>query len=74
MVWLCCDLFWEKVLILVFVFFFVKLYLFLWINNLCNWMVGVVGGCMFVKCMVLEEVGGIELICGVLIDDCSFVV
>jgi len=54
----------ERALIPAFVFFFFLLYP-------PAWGTGAAGGCMLVRRETLERAGGIEAICGALIDDCS---
>ena len=61
----------EKLLIPAFVFFFFKLYPPRWISNPSNKTAGAAGGCMLIRPSALERAGGIEAICGEIIDDCS---
>lgn len=71
MVRLRCDSFWEKLLIPAFVFFFMKLYPFPWINDPKRKTAGAAGGCILLRREALERIGGLESIRQALIDDCS---
>ncbi len=59
-----CETLAERALIPAFVFFFFMLYP-------PKWGTGAAGGCMLVRREALRTIGGIERICGELIDDCS---
>ncbi len=74
MVRLRCEYFWEKLLIPAFVFFFMKLYPFPWVNNPQRKTAGAAGGCILIRRSVLEEIGGIERIRQALIDDCALAI
>jgi hopene-associated glycosyltransferase HpnB len=74
MVRLRCQSFWEKLLIPAFVFFFMKLYPFLWVNTPTRKTAGAAGGCILIRQQVLQEIGGIERIRGALIDDCALAI
>jgi hopene-associated glycosyltransferase HpnB len=74
MVRLRCQSFWEKLLIPAFVFFFMKLYPFLWVNTPARKTAGAAGGCILIRQQVLQEIGGIERIRGALIDDCALAI
>jgi hopene-associated glycosyltransferase HpnB len=71
MVLLRCELFWEKLLIPAFVFFFQKLYPFAWVNRPGGWTAGAAGGCILIRPAALEKIGGIGSIRSALIDDCT---
>jgi len=68
---LTCSVFWEKLLIPAFAFFFQKLYPFRWVNNPENSMAGAAGGCILVRRSALESAGGIDEISTEVIDDCA---
>ncbi|MBZ6077984.1 glycosyltransferase [Microvirga puerhi] len=71
MVKLHCETFAERMLIPAFVFFFQKLYPFAWVNDPRRRTAAAAGGCMLVRPDVLRCAGGIQAICGALIDDCA---
>ncbi|MEH1844383.1 MAG: glycosyltransferase [Nostoc sp.] len=71
MVRLRCESFWEKLLIPAFVFFFQKLYPFLWVNNPNNLTAAAAGGSILIRREALERIGGIQVIRQALIDDCT---
>lgn len=71
MVLLRCQSFWEKLLIPAFVFFFQKLYPFLWTNDPGKSIAGAAGGCILISSNALTEIGGIAAIKDALIDDCT---
>ena len=71
MVFLCCQSFWEKLLIPAFVFFFQKLYPFSWVNDPRRSMAAAAGGCILISNNALKEIGGIARIKDALIDDCT---
>ena len=62
---------WEKVLVPAFVYFFMLLYPFRWVNNPRNSVAAAAGGCLMVRRATLESAGGLGAIAGELIDDCS---
>jgi hopene-associated glycosyltransferase HpnB len=66
-----CETFAEKSHVPAFVFFFDMLYPFSRVNNPRRATAGAAGGCMLVKADALMQAGGVESICGALIDDCS---
>lgn len=61
----------ERLLIPAFVFFFMKLYPFPWVNRPLHRMAAAAGGCMLVRRAALERAGGIERIKDAIIDDCA---
>ncbi|WP_044107404.1 glycosyltransferase [cyanobacterium endosymbiont of Epithemia turgida] len=71
MVRLRCQSIWEQFLIPAFVFFFEKLYPFLWVNDPHHKMAAAAGGCILIRQDILEQVGGLEIVRQALIDDCS---
>ncbi len=71
MVLLRCQSFWEQLLIPAFVFFFQKLYPFRWVNDPKNATAAAAGGCLLIRREALDSVGGIQVVRGALIDDCS---
>ncbi|MGP0128521.1 MAG: glycosyltransferase [cyanobacterium endosymbiont of Rhopalodia musculus] len=71
MVRLRCQSIWEQFLIPAFVFFFEKLYPFLWVNDPHHKMAAAAGGCILIRKDILERVGGLEIVRQALIDDCS---
>lgn len=71
MVRLRCKSIWEQFLIPAFVFFFEKLYPFLWVNDPHHKMAAAAGGCILIRQDILEQVGGLEIVRQALIDDCS---
>ncbi len=62
---------WEKVLVPAFVYFFMLLYPFRWVNNPRSSVAASAGGCLMVRRATLENAGGLRAIAGELIDDCS---
>ncbi len=74
MVRLRCDSFWEKLLIPAFVFFFMKLYPFPWVNNPQKKTAGAAGGCILIRTTALTRIGGVERIRQALIDDCALAI
>jgi hopene-associated glycosyltransferase HpnB len=60
----------ERALIPAFVWFFMMLYPFNWINRRSP-VSGAAGGCVLVERAALEDAGGITAIRGALIDDCA---
>jgi hopene-associated glycosyltransferase HpnB len=71
MVRLRCRSVWEKALIPAFVFFFMKLYPFKWVNDPSNPTAAAAGGCILVGREILAKAGGIDAIRNTLIDDCT---
>ena len=63
--------FWEKLLIPAFIFFFCKLYPFPLVNNPKSNFAAAAGGCILIRCDILEKIGGIQILKQALIDDCS---
>lgn len=61
----------EKLLVPAFVFFFMKLYPFRWVNDPANPTAAAAGGCMLVRRGALERAGGIDSIRDAIIDDCA---
>ena len=62
---------WERVLVPAFVYFFMLLYPFRWVNNPHSPVAAAAGGCLMVRRATLESAGGLRAIAGELIDDCS---
>ena len=62
---------WERVLVPAFVYFFMLLYPFRWVNNPRSPVAAAAGGCLMVRRDTLESAGGLRAIAGELIDDCS---
>lgn len=62
---------WGSLLIPAFVYFFQQLYPFPLVNRLQRPEAAAAGGCMVVRRDALEAAGGVEAICGRLIDDCA---
>jgi len=71
MVLLRCQSFWEQLLIPAFVFFFQKLYPFPWVNTPTNSTAAAAGGCILIRRQALSRIGGLEVVCQALIDDCA---
>ena len=71
MVKLRCESFAERAFIPAFIFFFQMLYPFAWVNDGTRSTAAAAGGCMLVRREALTAAGGIETICGALIDDCA---
>lgn len=71
MVKLRCESFAERVSVPAFIFFFQMLYPFSSVNRPQSPVAAAAGGCMLVRADALREAGGIEVIRGALIDDCS---
>ncbi len=71
MVLLRCQRFWERLLIPAFVFFFQKLYPFLWVNDPQNKTAAAAGGCILIRRQALNRIGGIQVVRQALIDDCA---
>ena len=64
-----CQTWPERALVPAFVWFFMMLYPFNWINR--GWWSGAAGGCVLVEREALELAGGIAAMRGALIDDCT---
>ena len=62
---------WERLLVPAFVYFFMLLYPFRWVNNPRSPVAAAAGGCLLVRRATLESAGGLRAIAGELIDDCS---
>jgi hopene-associated glycosyltransferase HpnB len=62
---------WDRLLIPAFVYFFAKLYPFRLVNSPRRRAAGAAGGCILVRRMALERVGGMAAIGSALIDDCA---
>jgi hopene-associated glycosyltransferase HpnB len=71
MVRLCVASFAEKCLIPAFVFFFLKLYPPAWICSSRHRTAGAAGGCVLVRPVALERIGGLQAIRSEIIDDCA---
>lgn len=71
MVRLRCESFWEQLLIPAFVFFFQKLYPFSWVNNPNKAIAAAAGGCILIRRVALNRIGGIKAVRQALIDDCA---
>ncbi len=61
----------EQFLIPAFLFFFLMLYPPRWIADPNRRTAGAAGGCILVRRSALERIGGLEAICGEVIDDCE---
>jgi len=61
----------ERALVPAFVFFFFLLYPPAWIHSPRHATAGAAGGCMLIRCRMLEQIGGIAAIRSELIDDCA---
>src|SRR5262249_15642033 len=70
MVKLRCESLVERLFVPAFVYFFRMLYPFAWVNR-PGGTAAAAGGCMLVRFDALRAAGGIEAICGALIDDCA---
>jgi hopene-associated glycosyltransferase HpnB len=66
-----CESFAERALVPAFIFFFQMLYPFGWVKRREAATAAAAGGCMLVKAETLRTAGGIEVIRGALIDDCT---
>jgi len=66
-----CESFWERWLIPAFVYFFMQLYPFRWVNDPKRDRAAAAGGCILLRRRVLEQLGGLEGVRGELIDDCA---
>jgi hopene-associated glycosyltransferase HpnB len=66
-----CESIAEKLLIPAFVFFFDMLFPFAWANDPARSSAAAAGGCMLVRREALVAAGGLEGICGAIIDDCA---
>lgn len=66
-----CETLAERVHVPAFIFFFQMLYPFAWVNQPRSPTAAAAGGCMLVRRDALEAAGGIDIIRGALIDDCS---
>lgn len=62
---------WDRLLLPAFVYFFAKLFPFCWVNDSRKSTAAAAGGCMLLRLEALERSGGLEIISGELIDDCS---
>lgn len=71
MVLLRCQSFWEQLLIPAFVFFFQKLYPFRWVNDPARKIAAAAGGCILIRRLALNRIGGIRVVRQALIDDCA---
>ena len=71
MVRLRCESTWERFLIPAFIFFFMKLYPFRWVNNPNRSMAGAAGGCILIRSAALQRIGGMGCLKEALIDDCT---
>jgi hopene-associated glycosyltransferase HpnB len=71
MVRLHCRSLWERLLIPAFVFFFFKLYPPRWVADPARRTAGAAGGCILIRAVTLERIGGIDSIRGEIIDDCA---
>jgi len=71
MVKLRCESPAEHWLVPAFIFFFLKLYPFAWVNDLGRATAAAAGGCTLVQRKALGLAGGLEAVRGSLIDDCA---
>jgi len=69
MVALNCESLAERALVPAFVYFFALLYPFAWVNDPLRATAAAAGGTVLIRRRALERIGGIEAICGELIDD-----
>ena len=71
---LSCETAAEKLLIPAFIWFFMMLYPFNWVNRrgaIADRIAGAAGGCVLVEAAALGDAGGIAAMRGALIDDCT---
>lgn len=66
-----CRTFAERALVPAFVYFFFLLYPPRWVRNPRSRAAGAAGGCILLRRAALENIGGLEVIRGELIDDCA---
>jgi hopene-associated glycosyltransferase HpnB len=66
-----CRSSWERLLIPAFIFFFQKLYPFARANDDASPMAAAAGGCVLIRRSMLERIGGLAVLRGALIDDCT---
>ena len=71
MVRLRCESFAERALMPSFVFFFFLLYPPNWVNDRRKKTAAAAGGDILVRAEAVDKMGGIEAVCGELIDDCA---
>lgn len=71
MVRLHCRGFWERLLVPAFVFFFFKLYPPRWVADPGKGMAAAAGGCMLLRGVTLQRIGGVDSIRHEIIDDCA---
>ena len=71
MVRLRCESPWERFLIPAFIFFFMKLYPFRWVNDPNRKLAGAAGGCILIRSSALQRIGGMGCLKDALIDDCT---
>ncbi|HEX4260004.1 MAG TPA: glycosyltransferase [Acetobacteraceae bacterium] len=69
MVALRCETAAERALVPAFVFFFQLLYPFAWVNDPLRSTAAAAGGTILIRRRALDRIGGIEVVCGALIDD-----
>jgi hopene-associated glycosyltransferase HpnB len=60
---------WERLIVPAFVYFFAQLYPFRWVNRRRCRSAAAAGGCVLVRRPALRTAGGLEAICGAVIDD-----
>jgi hopene-associated glycosyltransferase HpnB len=66
-----CRGLWEQLLIPAFVFFFFKLYPPRWVADSARGVAAAAGGCMLLRGVTLEQIGGVDSIRHEIIDDCA---
>lgn len=69
-----CQTWAERALVPAFVWFFMMLYPFGWVNRtgpVARFIAGAAGGCVLVEAKALAQAGGIAAMRGALIDDCT---
>ena len=71
MVRLHCRSIWERLLIPAFVFFFFKLYPPRWVTDPSRRTAAAAGGCMLIRSLTLDRIGGLNRIKHKIIDDCA---
>ncbi|MBC8419488.1 MAG: glycosyltransferase [Proteobacteria bacterium] len=65
------EIFWERLLMPAFIYFFKMLYPFRLSNSRFPWVAAAAGGCILLKTDTLREIGGFGALRNELIDDCA---